>query len=53
MRPVIVQEHARFVIMIVGISADVTAALNDKARLIKLGGDPFGQHGPGKTRAYD
>ena len=53
MRAVIVQEHARFVIMIVGISGNVIAALDDKASFAKLSGDALGQHGSGKTRAYD
>jgi hypothetical protein len=53
MRTIIVQEHARFVVMIVGISADVIAAVDDEAGLIELGGDPLGQNRPGKTRSHD
>jgi len=50
---VFVDEDAAVVIVIVGIAANVVAAVNDKAGLATLGGETLGENGPSKASAYD
>ena len=52
-RPVAVDQHAGFVVMIVCIAADVRAPVDHQHTLVKPGRQPFGQHAAGETGADD
>ena len=52
-RPILVNENAGGVGMIVGVAADVIAPVADQHLLSEPGGETFGEHTPGKARPDD
>jgi hypothetical protein len=52
-RPVLVHEQACFVVMIVGVAADVRPAIADEDLLARVGGEPLGNRCAGEPCADD
>jgi hypothetical protein len=52
-RPILVDQHARFVEMIVGVAGDVRALVDDEHARVVLAGEPLGEHRAGKAGADD
>ncbi len=52
MRAVVVQEHTGGILKVVAIASDVIAPVDDEAGFSALGGEAFGKHGAGETRAH-
>ncbi len=52
-RPVLVDEHARVVVMVVRVAADVRAAVDEQHLLIELRREPFRRHTAGETCPND
>ncbi len=52
-RAVAVDQHAGFVVMIVGIAADVRPAIDHQHALVQPGRQPLGQHAAGETGPDD
>ena len=50
-RPVLVYEQARFVVVIVGVAADVRPAIADEHLLARVGGEPLGNRCAGEPCA--
>ncbi len=42
-----------FVVVIVGVTADVISAVTDQNALVEFLGKPFGDYTPGEARPYD
>ena len=52
-RPVLVHEDAGLVVVIVGVAADVRAAVADQHLLARVGGQPLGDRRAGEAGADD
>ncbi len=52
-RPVAMDQHARFVVIIVGVAADVRPPVDDQHALVQPGGQTLGQHAAGEPGADD
>ena len=52
-RAVFVDQHPVVVVLVVGVAADVSAALHDQAGCAQLVGQSFGQHEAGETGSDD
>src|SRR5690554_2255519 len=53
MRPVFMDQDPVFVVTVIGVPADVRAAVHDQHPLAGPARQPFRQHRAGKTRAHD
>ena len=53
MWPVVVDEDAGGIVMIVGVATDVVALFDNEATFAELAGDTLSKHGAGKTCPND
>ena len=47
------QEHSRFIEVVVSIASDMVASLNNQTRFVQLRCKALGQDGAGKARTHD